>query len=112
MSRRGAYKQSVNSVQRYYVVWRARYEQLEQGFHNQPSDWTVVVALQQRRQPYRRSRAVYATGQGFTRQMSAAYSAMVRSLENFPEWPTFSMAFRAHSSGCRYNSPTFSWARA
>jgi hypothetical protein len=27
----------------------------------------------------------YSTGQGFACQMSAAYSAMVRSLENLPE---------------------------
>ena len=31
------------------------------------------------------SRVIYATGQGFIRQMLAAYSAMVRLLENFLE---------------------------
>ena len=33
------------------------------------------------------------------RQISAAYSAMVRSLENFPEPATFKIALRAQSSG-------------
>src|SRR5206468_3470635 len=36
------------------------------------------------------------TGHGFAPQMSAAYSAMVRSLENFPEAATFRMALCAH----------------
>src|ERR1700757_888654 len=39
----------------------------------------------------------YRTGQGFTSQMSAAYSAIVRSLENLPELATFRIALRAHS---------------
>jgi hypothetical protein len=41
--------------------------------------------------------AAYGTGQGSTRQLSEAYSAMVRSLENLPEWPTFRIAFRAQA---------------
>ena len=36
--------------------------------------------------------------------MSAAYSRMVRSLENFPEPATFRMALRAHSSPSAYNA--------
>src|SRR5882757_9759783 len=44
------------------------------------------------------------TGHGFTPQISAAYSAMVRSLENFPELAMFRMAFRAHSCGSAYSS--------
>lgn len=41
--------------------------------------------------------AFSGTGHGCTFQMSAAYSAMVRSLENLPEPATFKMALRAHS---------------
>src|SRR4051794_2263320 len=37
----------------------------------------------------------YATGQGLACQISAAYCAMVRSLENFPEPATLRMALRA-----------------
>ncbi len=51
--------------------------------------------------PCRRS---YDTGHGFTLQMSAAYWAIVRSLENFPEAATFRIALRAQPSGSRYNS--------
>jgi len=36
--------------------------------------------------------------------MSAAYSAMVRSMENFPELATFKIALRAHSCGLVYNA--------
>ena len=35
----------------------------------------------------------YRTGHGSSFQMSAAYSAIVRSLENFPALATFRMAF-------------------
>src|SRR2546427_5712576 len=41
--------------------------------------------------------------------MSAAYSAMVRSLENFPELATFKIALRAHPSKSVYNS-TSRWS--
>src|SRR5215471_21221730 len=44
------------------------------------------------------------TGQGLTCQMSAAYSAIVRSLENLPELATFRMAVRAHASGFAYRA--------
>ena len=37
----------------------------------------------------------YGTGQGFACQISAAYSAIVRSLENLPELATFRIALRA-----------------
>jgi hypothetical protein len=37
------------------------------------------------------------TGQGFTSQMSDAYFAMVRSLENLPKPPRLKMALRAHA---------------
>ena len=40
----------------------------------------------------------YSTRHAFACQISAAYSAMVRSLENFPELATFRMALRAHPS--------------
>src|SRR5271157_3191295 len=43
-------------------------------------------------------------GHGFTFQISAAYSAMVRSLENFPEPATFRMALCAHPCGSLYSS--------
>src|SRR5262245_65165150 len=45
------------------------------------------------------------TGLGLTCQMSAAYSAIVRSLENFPELATLRMAVRAHPSGSAYSLP-------
>jgi hypothetical protein len=41
----------------------------------------------------------YGTGHGLTSQISAAYSAMVRSLENLPEPATFRIALRVHPSG-------------
>jgi hypothetical protein len=44
-------------------------------------------------------RAPYGIAQGFTFQMPAAYSAMVRSLENFPEAAMFKMALRDHPFG-------------
>src|ERR1700757_1091156 len=46
----------------------------------------------------------YGTGHGFTFQISAAYSAIVRSVENFPELATFKMAFRAQASWSPYKS--------
>ena len=49
-------------------------------------------------------RCAHGTGHGFTFQMSAAYSAMVRSLENFPEPATFRIALRAQASGSAYKS--------
>ena len=52
----------------------------------------------------------YSTGHGFAFQISVAYSAMVRSLENFPEAATFKMAMSAHSSGLAYRSHTRSSA--
>src|SRR5439155_25137034 len=44
------------------------------------------------------------TGHGFTSQIWVAYSAIVRSLENFPEPVTFKIALRSHSSESTYNS--------
>src|SRR5262249_10446189 len=44
------------------------------------------------------------TRQGFACQMSAAYSAIVRSLENLPELATFRMAMRAQASGSAYRA--------
>src|SRR5215472_9580280 len=41
----------------------------------------------------------YETGHAFASQMSAAYSAIVRSLENFPEPATFKIALRDHEAG-------------
>src|SRR6266480_3507009 len=46
----------------------------------------------------------YETGHAFAFQMSAAYSAIVRSLENFPEVATFKIALRDHSAGSAYSS--------
>jgi len=40
----------------------------------------------------------YFTGTASTFHISAAYSAMVRSLENLPEQPTLIMAFRTQAS--------------
>src|SRR2546422_10511823 len=44
------------------------------------------------------------TGHGFTCQMSDAYSAIVRSLENLPEPATFRIALRAHAPESAYTS--------
>src|SRR5256885_4409645 len=44
------------------------------------------------------------TGDGLTCQMSDAYSAIVRSLENFPELATFRIALRAHASRSAYSA--------
>src|SRR5215472_9478933 len=52
---------------------------------------------------------LYASGHGCACQMSLAYSAMVRSLENLPEWPTLRIALRAQASGCVYKELTFTW---
>ena len=51
-----------------------------------------------------RERIVHDTGHGCTFQISLAYSAMVRSLENFPEPATFKIALLAHALGSRYKS--------
>src|SRR5262245_11684592 len=53
---------------------------------------------------------VHCTGQRFTPQISDAYSAMVRSLENFPDAATFRMALWAQARGSRYSSPSRSCA--
>ena len=45
---------------------------------------------------------VHDTGHGCTFQISAAYSAMVRSLENFPEAATFKIALLAQALGSPY----------
>src|SRR5262252_6617199 len=50
--------------------------------------------------------ASYDTGHGSAFQMPAAYSAMVRSLENFPEPAIFKMAFRAQASPSWYSALT------
>src|ERR1700740_1036570 len=47
------------------------------------------------------------TGHGLTCQISAAYSAIVRSLENFPELATFRIALRAQPSGSAYSARSF-----
>src|SRR5882672_7701452 len=47
--------------------------------------------------PRRIGSILYGTGHGLASQISAAYSAMVRSLENLPEPAMFRIAFRAHS---------------
>jgi hypothetical protein len=47
---------------------------------------------------------VHDTGHGFAFQISDAYSAMVRSLENFPEAATFKIALAAQALGSRYKS--------
>src|SRR5206468_4302360 len=52
----------------------------------------------------------YLTTQRFASQMSAAYSAMVRSLENFPDPATLRMALRAQPSGSAYSAPSRSLA--
>ena len=52
----------------------------------------------------RRIRRAQGTGHGFAFQISAAYSAIVRSLENLPEPATFRIALRAQPSGSAYSS--------
>src|SRR5678815_5643658 len=46
----------------------------------------------------------WETGHAFAFQMSAAYSAIVRSLENFPELATFKIALLDHPAGLAYRS--------
>src|SRR5215831_709117 len=50
------------------------------------------------------------TRHALTCQISAAYSAIVRSLENLPEAATFKMAFRAQASGSAYSARSLSSA--
>jgi len=50
----------------------------------------------------------YSTGHGFTFQMSAAYSAILRSLENFPELATLMIVIFSHSSRSTYSRLSFS----
>ena len=45
------------------------------------------------------SALLYVTRQGFASQISAAYSAIVRSLENFPEFARFRITSRVQASG-------------
>ena len=59
--------------------------------------WSPVDGLDQ---PLGRRSRVQSTGHGSAPQTSAAYSAIVRSLENLPECPTLRIAFRAQASGC------------
>ena len=49
-------------------------------------------------------RSSQGTAHGVACQISAAYSAMVRSLENLPEPARFLIALRAQSSGSAYSS--------
>src|SRR5207237_10054718 len=51
-----------------------------------------------------RSRFHHDTGHGLTCQMSDAYSAIVRSLENLPEPATFRIALRAPASRSAYSA--------
>ncbi len=51
----------------------------------------------------------YGTGHGVACQIPDAYSAMVRSLENFPEPATFTIALRAQPSRSPY-SVTNRWS--
>src|SRR5205823_1664990 len=48
----------------------------------------------------------HSTGQGVAFQMPAAYSAIVRSLENFPEQATLMIALRPQASASAYSSPS------
>ncbi len=48
----------------------------------------------------------HTVGQGVRFQMSEAYSAIVRSLENFPDPAIFKIALRENSSRSAYNRPT------
>src|SRR5687768_16441101 len=48
--------------------------------------------------------ALYVIGQGVTPHISAAYWAIVRSLENLPEAATLRIALRDHACGSAYNA--------
>src|SRR4029450_10608521 len=52
----------------------------------------------------------HGTAHALTCQMLAAYSEIVRSLENFPEPATFKMALRAQASGSAYSARSLSSA--
>ena len=64
--------------------------------HRKPSSarWTGVIPIRRR----------YDTGHGSASQIPAAYSAMVRSLENLPEPATFRIALQAQPCGSAYSS--------
>src|SRR5208337_2995716 len=78
---------------------RRKHSHLGTGAHSRPATRRTQCVLH------------YGMGHGSAFQMSRAYSAMVRSLENFPELATFRMALRAHSPGFAYNAPAASCAR-
>src|SRR5215467_4309233 len=70
----------------------------------------IVPAVQHTITSFRSVRlGLYSSGHGCACQMSLAYSAMVRSLENLPAWPTLRIALRAQASGCVYRVLTFAW---
>src|ERR1700722_10240035 len=56
-------------------------------------------ACQRRNAFPRQGLCFYGTGHGSTFQISLAYSAIERSLENLPELATFKSAFSAHAPG-------------
>src|SRR5262245_60242406 len=77
-----------------------------QGDHNGPRGRLAGQRGNRPRFPHivEHGRLPHDTGHGVTRQMSAAYSEMLRSLENFPELATLRIAFRAHAWGSRYRA--------
>ena len=52
------------------------------------------------------------TGHGFAPQIDSAYSAIVRSLENFPDRATLWIALRPHAAPVRVQVATRSAASA
>src|SRR6187401_3098156 len=63
--------------------------------------WGLTAGQGRDARPYL---SLYRTGHGFTSQISCAYSAIARSLENFPEAATFRMALRTQAFRSAYNS--------
>src|SRR5690606_19379201 len=61
-------------------------------------------AAWQRRTGSSGTHGAHGTGHGAASQISLAYSAMVRSLENFPDAATFRMAVSAQPAGSVYRS--------
>jgi hypothetical protein len=76
---------------------------LPAGFLRKVSDLYSLNLFPVSQASWRRLRPLvgpsHGTREGLAFQISAAYSAMLRSLENLPELATFRIAFVAHSSG-------------
>src|SRR5207245_2050196 len=76
--------------------------------HGQSLDllWLNFLSSLYHWDPASRDLSNHVTGHGSAFQISAAYSAIVRSLENLPERATLIIAFLAQVSGSMKSLPT------